>query len=129
MEDIMWLLLLACAPLPEETADQYGFTTNTDAEGTVRVLEFATALEDPPELSGYSEVYRFWNYPEGTEAILAQTGTYDISYEHVVTTPVPDSGVSYSNMLLGFRDGRWLELEVDKTTGALRRYEAVDEKP
>lgn len=125
----MWLMLLACAPLPEVPADLYGAWANTDEEGTVRVLEFAASLDEPPELASLSEVYRIWNYPAGAEPTLAQAGVYELVEEYVVTTPAPAGGLSYSNLMLGFRDGRWLELEVDKDTGESRRYEAVDAPP
>lgn len=125
----MLLMLLACAPLPEAPMELYGTWANTDADGVVRAVEFAASMDEPPELQGYTDVYRWYNYPEGSEPALAQTGVFEIAYEHLVTTPIPSGGVSYSNALMGFKDGRWLEIEVDKETGEVRRYEAVDEVP
>ncbi|MCB9741991.1 MAG: hypothetical protein H6741_09680 [Alphaproteobacteria bacterium] len=125
----MLLLMLACAPLPEAPSQLYGTWANVDADGTVRAVEFAEAMDEPPELEGYADVYRWYNYPEGGEPALAQTGAYEIAYEHLVTTPLPNAGVSYSNALVGFHEGRWMELEVDKESGESRRYEAVDALP
>jgi hypothetical protein len=118
----MFALVLACA-IPDDPTALYGLWANTD-EDTVRVWDMAETHEETGELS---PAYLIYNYDLGAEPNVAQVGAYDLREDHIVTSPLGE-GVDYSNEIVAFRSG-WFELEVDKTTGATRVYEAVDELP
>lgn len=116
------MLALACA-VPDDPAQMFGLWANTD-DGFVRAWDLAEAHD---ELPGVTPAYRIYNYDEGTDPVVAQTGRYDVREEHIVTSPTGES-VDYSNELVGW-GGDWFELIVDKDTGAIRRYDLVDDLP
>lgn len=128
----MLLGLSACGS-PPVAADLYGMWSNVADDGTVRVIDCAATATDA-DLSGLSDVFHIYNYPQGTSPVEVQHGTYVVSKGdgwEFVTTVVWSAdgnyvGQSFGNPIAKL-DDTTLELKLDD--GTTRVYTAADAMP
>lgn len=140
---IFGLAFAACLPATDvpETEDLHGAWESVDAD-MHRIMVFAAADDELPELAGRTNVYRMYNSAVGADPILVQTGEYSVSVrllnvgdeqvetEALITRVLWDSqglytGGEYGNPIVDY-DGASLTIGgVSSETGE-RTYEATD---
>lgn len=118
-------------PSPEEL---YGLWARPAEEGNIGVLDFAASDAEDPVLAGLSDVYHIYVYPEGTEPVNMQSGTFLVAegdgWEIVWTVSYDPgglyTGMSFGNPIAKF-DGDSLTLASDD--GSERVYSSVTAMP
>lgn len=140
---LLGLTFAACLPAAEipEAEDLHGAWESTDAT-THRIMVFAAADDERPELAGRTNVYRIYTAPVGSDPILAQTGEYGVEVrllnvgndqvetEALVTRVLWDSqglytGGEYGNPIVDYDGATFTIGGVSSETGE-RTYEATD---